>query len=241
MSVELLRDDANYYGKVGRAYLSNSDVGTLLSDPQKFKQPIPDNINFAKGRYFHQLILEPTKAEGVQGVDAGARTTNIYKDAIAERGVDFAMLTKEMKEIEHCVAVMMGNLDFYDLIRGEGNVYEEPAIGEFKGVKWKGKADIVTPTMVLDLKTTSNLADFKYSARKYNYDSQCYIYQTLFGKPLIFLAIEKQSGALGIFRPSEDFVRRGEDKVERAMEVYSRFFGDTPSHSLTNYYVDEVL
>jgi hypothetical protein len=29
--LELLKDDSNYYGGVGKAYLSNSDIGTLLS------------------------------------------------------------------------------------------------------------------------------------------------------------------------------------------------------------------
>ena len=31
--IEQLRDDSNYYGKVGRQYLSNSDIGTLLTNP----------------------------------------------------------------------------------------------------------------------------------------------------------------------------------------------------------------
>jgi len=49
------------------------------------------------------------------------------------------------------------------------------------GRKFKAKADILCPDRIIDLKTTGNIDDFKWSARKYGYDSQCYIYQSLFG------------------------------------------------------------
>ena len=65
-AIEMLRDDTNYYGDFGKQYLSNSDIGTLLKDPSQFGVSQPDNQNFAKGRYFHQLILEPSKAENVK-------------------------------------------------------------------------------------------------------------------------------------------------------------------------------
>lgn len=31
--IEKLRDDENYYGNFGKKYLSNSDIGTLLTNP----------------------------------------------------------------------------------------------------------------------------------------------------------------------------------------------------------------
>ena len=82
---------------------------------------------------------------------------------------------------------MLGNLDFYDMIKEEDNKYEVPAVKEIYGVKWKGKADIVNKHVLIDLKTTSDINKFKWSAKEYNYDSQLFIYQQLFGKPLIFL------------------------------------------------------
>ena len=69
-----------------------------------------------------------------------------------------------------------------------------------------------------------NVNKFKWSAREYNYDSQAFIYELLFGKPLIFLVIDKSTGALGQFTESEDFLIRGEDKGEKALEVYDKFF-----------------
>mgnify|MGYP003647989899 FL=1 len=240
-AIEKLRDDSNYYGAYGKQYLSNSDIGSLLTNPREYGVSTPDNANFAKGRLFHQLILEPEKAESWVFVDVSSRNTKAYKDFVEASGEDFALLTKEADEIKSLVTVMMGNMDFYDEIRHEGNEYELPAVGEIEGLMWKGKADIVHPNMLIDIKTTSNIGDFKWSARKYNYDSQAYIYQQLFGKPLVFFVIDKTSGMLGIFRPTEEFIKGGHEKVKRAVAVYHRFFGDNPSEEIQYYYVNEFL
>ena len=48
--------------------------------------------------------------------------------------------------------------------------------------KWKGKADIINheEKLIIDLKTTADIEKFRWSASKYNYDSQAYIYSKLF-------------------------------------------------------------
>jgi hypothetical protein len=239
--LEILKDDVSYYGEFGKQYLSNSDIGTLLTNPKAFGISRPDNANFAKGRLFHQLILEPEKASEWEFIDVASRNTKAYKEFVAERDVEFALLQKEADEINELVTTMMSNMDFYDDIRHEANQYEVPAVGEIEGVMWKGKADIVHPEMIIDLKTTSNIDDFKWSARKYNYDSQCYIYQELFGKPLVFYVIDKTNNMLGIFRPTEEFVRGGADKVRRAVEVYNKFFGDNATEDINYFYVEDYL
>lgn len=239
--LEKLRDDSQYYGAFGKQYLSNSDIGTLLTNPKEFGVSRDDNQAFAQGRLFHQLILEPEKAEDWKFVDVSSRNTKAYKEFIAENNMDFALLEKENLHIRRLVDVMMGNMDFYDDIRNEGNEYEVPAVGEIEGKMWKGKADIVHPDMLIDIKTTSKISDFKWSARKYNYDSQCYIYQQLFGKPLVFYVIDKTNNMLGIFRPTEEFVKGGRDKVKRAVDVYDKFFGDNPTDDIGFYYVEDYL
>jgi len=239
--IEQLRDDANYYGKVGRQYLSNSDIKDLLTDPSKYGVPTPDNIVFAKGRLFHQLILEPEKAADTECVNASTRTTDRYKKALLERGVEFMLLCKEMEDIKRLSDKMLSNFDFYDAIRDASNVYEEPAVGTIMGKQFKGKADILGSDRIIDLKTTSNLDDFKWSARKYGYDSQAYIYQSLFGKPMVFFAIDKKTGRMGMYETSEDFILRGREKVERALEVYDKFFGANATESIETFYIQETL
>lgn len=244
MSVDIisqLRDDNEYYNGIGKYFLSNSDIGTLLSNPQDFGKPREDNKAFMDGRYFHQLILEPEKAKDVPAVDVSTRTTKEYKSFCEANNLPFCMLKKEQDEIHVLVNIINANISFYDEIYKAGNQYETPAVGMIQGMSWKGKADIVTDNEVIDLKTTSDIHKFKWTAKSYNYDSQCYIYQELFGKPLVFYVIDKVTGVLGIFRPTMDFVSSGEAKVSKAIEVFSKYFGNAPTDDIVNYYIDEYL
>ena len=126
--LEKLKDDSQYYGEFGKQYLSNSDIGTLLTNPKEFGVSRADNQAFAQGRLFHQLILEPHKAEEWEFVDVSSRNTKAYKEFIAEKNLEFALLEKENLQIRKLVDVMMGNMDFYDDIRNDGNEYEVPAV-----------------------------------------------------------------------------------------------------------------
>ena len=104
--------------------------------------------------------------------------------------------------------------------------YEQPEITELEGQMWKGKADIVNhdEKLIIDLKTTADITKFKYSASKYNYDSQAYIYSKLFGYEMLFIVIDKNTHQIGIFDCSPEFYARGKDKVERAVQAYELFY-----------------
>jgi len=236
-----LKDDNEYYSGIGKDYLSNSDIDALLNNPYDFNKPREDNKNFAEGRYFHQLLIEPNKAVNLPFVDVSTRTTKEYKSYCEENNLPFVMLKKEKDEIERLVSIMRSNILFYDAIYQDGNQYEVPMVGEIHGMMWKGKADIVTDSMIIDLKTTSDIQKFKWSAKTFNYDSQCFIYQQLFNKPLVFYVIDKGTGQLGIFRPSENFIKSGELKVQRAIKVFNTYFSDTKTDDIANYYIDETL
>ncbi len=239
--IDILRDDENYYGEIGRKYLSNSDIGALLKNPQNFKKREPDNPAFAKGRYFHQLILEPEKAKDWNFVGVGSRNSKAYKEWCLGMEVEFALLEKERDEVQHAVKSMLSNMDLFDDIRHKDCEYEVPAVKKIAGEMWKGKADIVHPEMVIDLKTTSDIQGFRWSAKKYNYDSQAYIYQQMFDRPLIFYVVEKGSGMLGVFEPSPQFLEGGEAKVRKAVEQYRKFFGENPSEDINSYFIHETL
>ncbi|UOF82487.1 putative exonuclease [Caudoviricetes sp.] len=239
--LKALRNDLEYYRGIGRQYLSNSDIGTLLSNPHMYGRYREDGKALAEGRYFHQLLLEPHKAVDIPYVDVSTRTTEKYRTYIKDNKLEYAMLLKEKQEIERLADTMKRNIVFFDEIYKDGNSYEEPMIGVIKGMQWKGKADILTNEFIIDLKTSSDINKFKYSAKAYNYDSQCYIYQQLFGRPLIFFVIDKLTGQLGIFRPTEEFVQGGEAKVEKAVAIYNKYFGDNPTDNISNHYIDETL
>jgi len=234
--IKQLKDDKEYYGGVGKNYLSNSDIGALLSNPRDFGVQKDDNINFAKGRLFHHLILEPEKVQDWNAVDVSSRNTKKYKEILEESGEPFLLLQKEYDEITNLSKVMTANIDFYDMIYAKGNEFEVPSIGEIGGVMWKGKADIVCNDCLIDIKTTGDINKFIYSANAYNYDSQAYVYHTLFGKPLKFLVIDKSNGQLGLFNTSAEFIERGAVKVQKAIEVYNQFFSKDATDDVHQFY-----
>jgi hypothetical protein len=239
--IDQLRDDHEYYRGMGKMYLSNSDIGTLLSNPKQFRAEREDTKHFQEGRLFHQLLIEPAKAESVVHVDVSTRNTKEYKKFLEEKGIEFALLTKEVEDVKKLVSVMKSNISFYYDIYAEGNLYEEPMIGKVQGTDFKGKADIVGKDFIIDLKTTSDINKFKYTAKLYNYDSQCYIYQELFNKPLLFYVIDKETAQLGIFRPTENFIKGGELKVERALKVYEMYYGINKWENIENHFIYDNL
>tara|TARA_R100001443_G_scaffold114946_1_gene131777 strand:+ start:4348 stop:5082 length:735 start_codon:yes stop_codon:yes gene_type:complete len=239
--LEQLKNDDEYYNGLGRQFLSNSDIGALLKNPKEFGVKRKDSKEFAMGRYFHQLFLEPDKAKKVKHIDVSSRATKKYKESLAEIQKELILLTKEKEEVELWVDTMKTNFDFFNYINNEKNKYEVPAVTELCGELWKGKADIVGEDFLFDLKTTSNINDFRWNFRKYNYDSQAYIYSSLFKKPMMFLVLDKTSLMMGAYTVSQESLDRGKDKVERAVEVYQKFYGDNPTEDINQYYFYEEI
>ena len=79
-AVEKLREDEHYYGKFGKQFLSNSDIGTLLSNPLEYGKPSERIPAFLVGGYFHTAILEPEKLKNFKIVEATTRNTKKYKE-----------------------------------------------------------------------------------------------------------------------------------------------------------------
>ena len=230
--IDLLRDDNNYYGQEGSRYISNSDISDLLSDPSSFKKKRQKTPDMVKGSYLHTLVLEPQKASNFKIVSASSRNTNKYKE---ESGDDVLLLESEAEEIQRMANKINSSFVLYDMVHVDTIAYEEPAVGEIFGAPWKGKADIIKSDMIVDLKTTSNIDDFKFSARKYNYDSQAYVYEKLFGVPVVFLVIEKGSLRTSVVSCSTRFLQAGEQKVIQAVNVWARYFGPNATEDVNEY------
>jgi hypothetical protein len=221
--LKALEDDANYYGDFGKKYLSNSDIGTLLTNPLALGKQQAQRPAFLVGGYFHTAILEPEKLKNFKIVEATTRNTKAYKEI---SGGEMCLLKHEVDQIELMTEKMLDNEVCRDLIRSGNVKYEQPEITELEGQMWKGKADIVNhdEKLIIDLKTTADITKFKYSTSKYNYDSQAYIYSKLFGYEMLFIAIDKNTHQIGIFDCSPEFYERGQDKVKRAVEAYELFY-----------------
>ena len=237
--IEKLRDDKHYYGDFGKQYLSNSDIGTLLNNPLALGKQSEQRPAFLVGGYFHTAILEPDKIKKFKVIESTTRNTKAYKEM---SGGELCLLQHEVDAIELMTDVMLDNTVCKAMIRDSNTEYETPAIKEIEGEMWKGKADIVNHNekLVIDLKTTADITKFKWSASKYNYDSQAYIYSELFGYEMIFIVIDKNTHQLGIFDCSPEFYAKGQDKVQRAVESYKLFYKNK-DFDPKQYFINKTL
>jgi len=237
--IDKLRIDEHYYGDFGKQYLSNSDISTLLKNPLALKEPSKTNAHFLVGGYFHTAILEPNKIKNFKVVDSSSRNTKVYKEM---SGGEMCLLQHEVDRTEALVNTLMNNKVCRDLIAEEKGEYEVPAITELYGQMWKGKADIVNhdERLIIDLKTTNDIAKFRYSASKYNYDSQAYIYNQLFGYEMLFMVIDKNTHQIKICDCSSSFYSKGQDKVQQAVAQYDLFF-NTKDFDPHQYFKTETL
>ena len=240
--LQRLCNDEDYYGEFGNQFLSNSHVGKLLKDPLRAFEPSKPSPAFLVGGYFHTCILEPDKLEKFKVVKSTTRNTKAYKDVA---GGELCLLQHEVDTIELMREKVMANDICADLIMGTDgklNDFEVPMITELFGNKWKGKADIVNHNekLVIDLKTTADIEKFQWSANKYNYDSQAYIYSKLFGYEFLFIVIDKNTHKIGVFDCSPQFYERGEDKVRKASEAYDLFY-KTKDFDPKQYFISKTL
>ena len=242
---ELLKEmnnDEFYYGYLSKAALSSSSAKMLLSSPKTYynvttygqseTQPLRD------GWLFHTSILEPEVFEAQHFVDVQSKNTKAYKLAKDKYGKVFTM--KEKRDAERVADAFLRNTRAVEYLKN--TKFEVPAIDDVMGIPFRGKADILGDGRVVDLKSTSDLKAFPFSAKKYSYDMQCFLYCYLFDisyKDFIFIAIDKGSLDIGIYDCSEEFYFSGEQKVAQAIKTYDTFF--LQGADLDQYYIEGTL
>jgi hypothetical protein len=242
--LERMEDDSFYYGELNKLALSSSSLKQLLSSPKTYKFSLEygsgESQALRDGWLFHTAILEPEVFAAQTFIDVQSKNTKKFKEAKAENPRVFT--AKERSDADRLVDAFYRNEHAKELITNAE--FEIPAIdnvsaGDFT-MPFRGKADVLATNRIVDLKTSSsNLKDFHYSANKYGYDVQCYLYCNLFNKThkeFYFLVLDKGSLDIGIFNCSEEFYYRGEQKVEKALDLYNKFFiegADLDNYCLT--------
>ena len=261
--IQKLQDDTEYYGEFGKQFLSASNIRQLLYEPTKFNETIK-TLPLLEGRYFHTKILEPEKIDTIPIFNSASRNTNAFKSYLVDQFMDTydVLLEKEKNKLDDLVDKLLENYIVFDLIYGNKTQYEVPNIKEIYGQMFKGKCDVLVQHAfeitvedrqgntqvweypngaVVDLKTSSDIQKFRHSSMTYCFDSQAYIYQQLFDKPMLFIAIDKKLGTIKFSPCSEEFIFSGESKVKQAIKIYEKFFSDHATHDLNNYIYTEVL
>ncbi len=238
-ALEKLRDDKNYYGKFGQKFLSNSNIKTLFTNPAAIHEEQQKTSAFLVGGYFHTAILEPNKLKKYIVIPSATRNTKLYKEM---SGGELCLLQHEVDHIEKLSEKLLNNETCNHLINKGLVEHEVPGLAMLYDNYWKGKADIINhdEKLVIDLKTTNDISNFRYSAKRYNYDSQAYIYMKLFGYDMLFIAIDKPTGKIVLFECSSEFYMSGEDKVVKATEIYDLFY-KTKGFEADQYFETQTL
>jgi hypothetical protein len=234
-------EDKFYYGYLAKACLSSSSVTKLLKSPREYLMSFDlptESTALSEGYLFHASILEKDKFDECLFLNVATKNNKEYKLAKKERWDVFTM-----KERDNALRLRDR---FYNCSEASDFIlnadFEVPEINYVNNYPFRGKADILGDCLV-DLKSTANIHKFKNSAYIYNYDSQAYIYCNLFGKTYKdyrFVVVDKSpTNELGIFNISEDFYYRGEQKVEKAIQVYETFVKN--EFDLNDYLIEDTL
>ena len=235
-------DDTFYYGELNRLALSSSSLKLLLSSPKTYKYVTkygsPETQPLRDGRLFHQAILEPQKFSEQIFVNVSSKNTKKYKEAKEKYGEVYTR--SEKKNAERMADAFFKNEQALKEITN--CKFEVPSIGAIEGFPFRGKADVIKNSNIVDLKTTTDIRGFPYSAKKYSYDVQCYIYCQLFNityENFKFVVIDKGSLDIGIWNCSKEFYLKGKQKTINAIEIFEKFFIE--GQDIDNYIIEGIL
>ena len=223
--LEKMIDDDFYYGYLGKQAMSSSAIKTLMKSPKVYIDSLengsPSSQALIDGKLFHWKVLEPEKFDELHIVDVGSKASKAYKEAKAEFGEVYT--SKEVAPMVQLAEILMKNKEVAEYL--EGASFEVPAIQMIDGVPFRGKADIIKDKMIIDLKTTSKIKDFEYSALNFGYDLQAYLYLQLFPEmeSFVFICIDKNTKDIGIYECSNTFLESGRRKLVKGLEDYKTF------------------
>ena len=234
-------DDSFYYGYLGQNALSSSSIKTLLTSPKTYhfttKYGSAESQALRDGRLFHTMILEPNKLDDIIFVEAATKASKEYKLA-KETGKEVYTKSEKKAAERLCDALLRNEAVKEYLTKAE---YEVPQIAMIDGIPIRAKADILKGNTIIDLKTTTGIKDFRYSADKYSYDLQAWLYREMFGvENFVFIAIDKGSLDIAIFECSDEFYEKGKQKFEQGVSNYKYFF-QTEGIDLDQYVLRGVL
>lgn len=240
--IDNMYEDSFYYGYLGKQALSSSSLKMVLSSPKTYKyvtkygqsetQPLRD------GKLFHTMILEPHKIDELTIVDVATKAGKAYKEAKAE-GLE-VYTTNEIKAAERLADAILRNDEAVHYMSKAQ--FEIPEIAMIDGIPFRAKADILKDNQIVDLKTTTGLNEFRYSADKYSYDLQAYLYREMFNvDEFVFVCIDKGSLDIGIFECSDEFYDKGKRKLEQGIANYKYFFGEYSDVDLNQYVLRGIL
>ena len=120
-AIEVLRKDEEYYNGIGKNYLSNSNISTLLKSPKDFHVVEPKSVDMIMGNAIHEITFFGTT--NLPSIESSTRTTKVYR----ERGTEEHILLAKEMEACHNIAKTLRNTKAADILFDKENIYEEPS------------------------------------------------------------------------------------------------------------------
>ena len=218
-------DDSFYYGYLGQHALSSSSCKKLIESPKAYAASLtegsPDSQALRDGRLTHLCVLEPHRLDEFTFID-GTKASKNFKLAAEELGKDLVYTNLELNKAKKIAEAVLANEEAAALL--SGCEFEIPAIGDFMGLPFRGKADAKKGRTIIDLKTTANINDFEYSAKKYSYDLQAALYLDLFdADDFIFLVVDKRTLDIGVYNITAKSIDKGLLKLQEATDAYKNY------------------
>ena len=229
-------DDSFYYGYLGKNALSSSMCKSLLESPEtyanklkeppKSKEPQP----FRDGRLIHLLALEPHRIDELTIIDS-TKGSNLYKLAVQEKPAQSVYTRAELNRCQEIADAVLESIEYQELVKGAK--FEIPAIANYNGLPFRGKADILLDGVVCDIKTTSDISTFEQAALLYNYDLQAALYLELFDSfEFKYAVVDKRSKEVGFFEFNDEFIESGYAKLDLATENYYKYLENKDFYDL---------
>ena len=229
-------DDSFYYGYLSKHALSSSMCKSLLEGPEayanklkeppKAKEPQP----FRDGRLIHLLALEPHRIEELTIIDS-TKGSKLYKLAVEEKPAQSVYTRAELNRCKDIADAVLENDDFKNIVKDAS--FEIPSISNYNGLPFRGKADVLLPGVVVDLKTTSDIDNFNQAALLYGYDLQAALYLELFESfEFKYIVVDKKTKEVKTVQFSDDFIQSGYHKLDLATENYYKYLENKDFYDL---------
>ena len=247
MELVKFKTDEEYYAD--REYVTNSQLGYLNRSPQHLQMYYDgDGDNSPAldiGRLVHQYILEPEKVSENDIVCFEGRKYGKKWDDFKSKNSDKTILsTKDFQSINGMVGSFFKNDNVVDLIADGLKEVTNCWVDGDTFVKCKGKADVLNPNGIVDIKTTANIDhhSFRNSCYKYGYNRQAAFYCDGFGvENFTFICVEKEAPyRIAVYECSPEFIESGRQEYKRLLQMYFEYFVEQ-SNNVEDYYIEGVL
>jgi len=239
--LQRMLDDEFYYGYLGSNALSKSACSKLLKGPKAYRKSLKkatETQALRDGRLIHLCTLEPHRIKDLTIVDIASKRGKAWDIALTQNHPQMVYTQKELNYANSIANELLNCKDVINYFKDAE--FEIPGIKMIDDLAFRGKADVMNGSTIIDVKTTTKIDSFKYSAKAFDYDLQAALYLRLFDcYEFVFIAIDKETKEIKIFECNDSFISNGELKLEMAINKYREYL--EIQNELHNYVTYEIL